>query len=178
MNMDMDGDGSEDIAVINCNNENHAAYVSLVTDRGNGTECTSTVDLSESTADLPSVIGGYIGNNTPALFIDGLTVSGNLSTEIIYCVNGELRNPANLSGSDIPVMTTRSQGLYCCDIDGDGIVEIPQREAFPGYRDLSDAQYITNWNVFENYTVVKNTLPLPRLTRAMPLCFPFGGRGL
>ena len=58
MNMDMDGDGSEDIAVINCNNENHAAYVSLVTDRGNGTECTSTVDLSESTADLPSVIGG------------------------------------------------------------------------------------------------------------------------
>lgn len=178
MNMDMDGDGSEDIAVINCNNENHAAYVSLVTDRGKGTECTSTVDLSESTADLPSVIGGYIGNNTPALFIDGLTVSGNLSTEIIYCINGELRNPANLSDSDIPVMTTRSQGLYCCDIDGDGIVEIPQREAFPGYRDLSDAQYITNWNVFENYTVVKKYASLTEADKGYAFMLPVRWEGL
>lgn len=155
MNLDLDGDGGQDIAVINCNNENHSAYLSLVTDRGKGAECTSSVALSPNTADLSAVIGGYIGNKTPAIFIDGLMTGGNLSTEIIYCVNGQLRNPANLSGSDIPAMTARPQGLYSCDIDGDGIIEIPQKEPFPGYSDSGSAQYITNWNVFENYTVIR-----------------------
>lgn len=155
LTLDLDRDGGEDIAVINCNNENHGAYVSLVTDIGNGAECTSTVELSTNTADIPSVISGYIGKDTPALFVDGLMGSGNMSTEIIYCVNGQLRNPATLSGSDIQSLTSRSAGLYCRDIDGDGIVEIPSREPFPGYRDVSEIQYITNWNVFENYTVVK-----------------------
>ncbi len=153
--MDLDGDGGQDIAVINCNNENHSAYLSLVTDRGNGAQCTSTVDLSPNTADLSGIIGGYIGNSTPAVFIDGLMGSGYLSTEIIYCVNGQLRNPANLPGSDISALTARNQGLYSCDIDGDGIIEIPRRELFPGYGDSGNAQYITSWNSFENYTIVK-----------------------
>ena len=34
-------------------------------------------------------------------------------------------------------------------------MEIPEREAFPGYRDRQDTQYITDWNVYENYSVVK-----------------------
>ncbi len=153
--VDLDRDGGEDIAVINCNNENHSAYISLVTDRGNGAECASSVDLNANTADIPSVFSGYIGEGTPALFVDGLMGSGNLSTEIIYCVNGELRNPANLAGSELASLTSRSAGLYCRDIDGDGIVEIPAREAFPGYRDNGEMNYITNWNIFENYTVSK-----------------------
>lgn len=155
LTLDLDRDGGMDIAVVNCNNENHTASISLVTDRGSGAECVSSTPLSPTTVDLPSVIGGYIGNGTPAVFADGLQGNGNLSTEIIYCINGELRNPAMIDGSELSSRTVRSQGLYCRDIDGDGIVEIPEREAFPGYRDGQDAQYITDWNVFENYSVVK-----------------------
>ena len=155
LRLDLDRDGGEDIAVINCNNENHSAYVSLVTDRGEGAISSARVNLSESTADLPRVLGGYIGTDTPAIFIDGLLGSGSLATEIVYCIGGQLRNPAALDGSEITQLTTRSQRIYCRDADGDGIIEIPSREPFPGYRDSTEAQYITNWNVFENYTVVK-----------------------
>lgn len=155
LTLDLDRDGGMDIAVVNCNNENHTASISLVTDRGSGAECVSSTPLSPTTVDLPSVIGGYIGNGTPAVFADGLQGNGNLSTEIIYCINGELRNPAMIDGSELSSRTVRSQGLYCRDIDGDGIIEIPEREAFPGYRDGQDAQYLTDWNVFENYSVVK-----------------------
>lgn len=155
LTLDLDRDGGMDIAVVNCNNENHTASLSLVTDRGKGAECVSRTPLSPTTVDLPSVIGGYIGNGTPAVFADGLQGNGNLSTEIIYCINGELRNPAMIDGSELSSRTVRSQGLYCRDIDGDGIVEIPEREAFPGYRDGQDAQYMVDWNVFENYSVVK-----------------------
>ncbi|MBQ5332016.1 MAG: hypothetical protein J6K92_01955 [Oscillospiraceae bacterium] len=155
LTLDLDNNGGQDIVMVNCNNENHFASLSLVTDRGEGAECVSTVDMDPATVDIPSVIGGYIGNGTPAVFADGLLGSGNLSTEIIYCVNGELRNPARIDGSELPVRTVRPTGLYSRDIDGDGIIEIPEREAFPGYKDRQDAQYITNWNVFENYSMVK-----------------------
>ena len=155
LTLDMDSSGGADIVMVNCNNDNHLASLSLVTDRGNGAECLSTVDMNPATVDIPSVISGYIGNGTPAVFADGLLGSGSLSTEIIYCINGELRNPARIDGSELSVRTVRPQGLYCRDIDGDGIVEIPEREAFPGYKDRQDAQYITNWNVFENYSVVR-----------------------
>ena len=178
LTLDLDKDGGDDIAVVNCNNENHTASLSLVTDRGEGAECVSTVDMSPTTVDLPSVISGYIGNDTPAVFADGLLGSGNLSTEIIYCVNGELRNPAMIDGSELPTRTVRPQGLYCKDIDGDGIVEIPEREAFPGYRDRQDAQYITDWNVFENYTVVKKYSSLTDAYQGYAFVLPVRWQGL
>lgn len=178
LSLDLDRDGGSDIAVINCNNENHSAYVSLVTDRGEGAYCASTVSLSENTVDLPHVIGGFIGEQTPAIFVDGLMSGGSLSTEIIYCVNSRLRNPANLPGSEIPSRTTRSQGLYCRDIDGDGIVEIPEREAFPGYRENTDMQYITNWNVFENYSIVKKYSSLTESDKGYAFMLPVRWEGL
>lgn len=178
LGMDMDGDSFQDIAVIGCNNDNHSAYASLITDRGEGAQSVSRVQLSESTVDLPSVIGGCIGNNTPAVFVDGLLGSGNISTEILYCVNGELRNPANLAGSDISALTSRQQGLYCKDIDGDGIVEIPSRELFPGYRDSTEPQYITNWNVFENYTVTRKYTSLTEHIKGYSFVLPVRWEGL
>lgn len=178
LTLDLDKDGGEDIAVVNCNNENHTASLSLITDRGEGAECVSTTAMSPTTMDIQSVISGYIGNDTPAVFADGLLGSGNLSTEIIYCVNGELRNPAMIDGSELPARTARPQGLYCKDIDGDGIVEIPEREAFPGYKDRQDAQYITNWNVFENYSVVRKLSSLTEPYQGYAFMLPVRWQGL
>ncbi|MCM1578099.1 MAG: hypothetical protein NC078_04790 [Ruminococcus sp.] len=172
LRLDLDRDGGEDIAVVNCNNENHSAYLSLVTDKGAGAVSSTRVALSESTADLPNVLGGYIGTDTPAIFIDGLLGSGSLATEIVYCIEGQLRNPAVLDGSDITRLTTRSRSIYCRDADGDGIIEIPSREPFPGYRDTAEALYITNWNVFENYTVVKKFSSLTDLSSGYVFMIP------
>ena len=57
-------------------------------------------------------------------------------------------------------------------------MEIPQREAFPGYRDPSDAQYITNWNVFENYTVVKKYASLTEADKGYAFMLPVRWEGL
>lgn len=178
MSIDLDRDGGEDIALINANTDEHQAYISLVTDRGNGVDSVSSVMLNEHFADIPSVIGGRIANDTPALFIDGVMGSGNLSTEIIYCVNGELRNPAGLDNSKISSLTARSSGLYCRDVDGDGIVEIPSREPFPGYREANDMQYLTNWNVFENYTIVKKYSSLTEAAKGYSFMLPVRWEGL
>lgn len=171
---DLDKDGGEDIAVINCNNENHGASAALVTCREDKAEAVSRVDLSAFAVDISSVVSGNIGSSTPALFIDSLSGNGTISTEVVYCVNGELRNPAVLENSELIAATSRANRLFCADIDGDGIVEIPSREPFPGYRDAVEMRYITVWNRFENYSVVRkyNSLTVP----SKGYCFMLPGR--
>lgn len=178
LSLDLDRDGGRDIAVINVNNENHPASLSLVTDKGKGAEKTSSVNLNETAVDLPYAAAGFIGEGVPAVFVECLTQGGMLTTEIIYCVDGELRNPASIENSELPGRTQRVQGLYCRDIDGDGITEIPESEPFPGYREGSNAQYITNWNVFENYSVMKKYSSLTDTSLGYAFMLPVRWEGL
>ncbi len=148
---DLNLDGGEDIVLINGNTEDHPAYASLVTDSGDGVRCASQVLMRTSTAELVSSVHGGIGGGAAAVYADSSSGSGTISTEILYCIDGELRDPAALDNSEIPNITAR-RWLYSRDIDGDGIVEIPTIGQFPGYRD-NEQIYITKWNVFENYTL-------------------------
>ncbi len=147
---DMNMDGSEDIILMTANTEEHPAYALLVTDLadGLGVRCISGVMMRTNTTELLSTVTGGIAGGHNAVFADSSSVGG-ISTEIIYCVEGTLRNPAALEDSQLPALTLRRSG-YCSDIDGDGITEIPTTEPFPGYRD-TDAQNITIWNEFSNY---------------------------
>ncbi|MBQ7990105.1 MAG: hypothetical protein IJ251_03515 [Oscillospiraceae bacterium] len=149
--IDIDLDGGEDIVLVNGNTDDHPAYASLVTDSGDGVKRRSTVMMRESTAELVNTVSGGLGGGAAAVYADSASGSGTISTEILYCVDGELRDPATLDNSEIPAITSR-KWHYSQDIDGDGIVEIPTIDNFPGYRD-SDRIYLTNWNVFENYTL-------------------------
>ena len=151
--IDLDLDGGDDIVLINANTEDHPAYASLVTDGGEGVRRRSVVMMRESTAELVNTVSGGLGGGAAAVYADSSSGSGTISTEILYCVEGELRDPAALDGSDIPAIIAR-RWLYSQDIDGDGIVEIPTIDRFPGYRDTEQI-YIANWNIFENYTLSK-----------------------
>ena len=150
--VDINLDGGDDIVLLNSNTDEHPAYASLVTDTGEGVECVSAVRMRSTTAELVNSVSGGLGGGAAAVFADSASASGNISTEIIYCVEGELRDPAAMEDSEIPMLTSR-RGLFSTDIDGDGIVEIPTVAPFPGYRDI-ESQYLTKWNVYENYTLV------------------------
>ena len=151
--VDINIDGGEDIVLLNKNTESHPAYAALITDTGKGVERTSTVNMRTGTTDLVRAISGGVAGGAAAVFADSSTGSGNITTEVIYCVGGELRDPAAAADSEIPALTVR-RNLYCCDIDGDGIIEIPTTEPFPGYRE-SDNTFITYWNEFENYSLTR-----------------------
>ena len=178
---DMNRDGSSDMLVINCNNENHQAYAELLSDVDGVVSCIADVKLSPDTVDLPNVVSGCIGNiedGIQAVFIDGLLSSGYLSTEVLYWVDGVLRNPANIDGSELTALTTRASGLYSMDIDGDGIVEIPTTEPFPGYESSASAENMTLWNVFENYDVEGKYLSLTSASDGYCFILPVRWEGL
>lgn len=155
--LDMDRDGLDNLVLIRPGNQLKKASMSLVSrsvEDGSVAE-TGSIALDESAVDFVNVISGYVGTETPAIFIDGLS-GGQLTTEIIYSMNGSLRNPLYLGESGLIENTRRQAGYLSTDIDLDGIVEIPTRSPFPGYAsDSRDSLYSTDWNVFQNYSIDK-----------------------
>ncbi len=153
--MDMDGDGYDEIVSINKNTPGSQGRVNLIDYTADGTlQQTSTVFLDPLTKDYKSITAGYIGTSTPALFIDGIRANG-MATEIIYTVKDVLRNPI-YTDFIIPIQdVTRPSEYPSIDINYDGVIEIPTLEAFPGYSNSDEKVYITNWNIFENYNIVK-----------------------
>ena len=131
---DLERDGKNELILIRPGNQMKKASASLVsTDSESGEVLeTSSVALDESATEFVSVASGYVGKETPAVFIDGLS-GGQLTTEIIYSVDGQLRNPLYLGESGLIEKTRRPAGYTCTDIDLDGVIEIPTLSLFPGY---------------------------------------------
>ena len=59
------------------------------------------------------------------LYIEGVKMSGNAVTELIYYDDTGLHAPFYNPATNETVVTTRSGSLVAQDIDGDGMVEIP-----------------------------------------------------
>lgn len=155
---DLERDGNNELIIIHPGNQLRKASLSSVsTDKESGgiTE-TGSVALDESASEFVSVAAGYVGKETPAIFIDGLS-GGQLTTEIIYSVDGQLRNPLYLGESGLIEKTRRPAGYSCTDIDLDGVIEIPTLTLFPGYSEDSSGTklYSADWNVFDNYSITK-----------------------
>lgn len=155
---DLERNGKNELIIIHPGNQLRKASLSSVStdpESGGITE-TGSVALDESASEFVSVAAGYVGKETPAIFIDGLS-GGQLTTEIIYSVDGQLRNPLYLGESGLIEKTRRPAGYSCTDIDLDGVIEIPTLTLFPGYSEDSSGTklYSADWNVFDNYSITK-----------------------
>lgn len=174
--LDMDRDGKDNLVMIRPSGQLRKASMSLVSrDPEDGTVSeTGSIALDNSASEFVNIISGYVGTETPAVFIDGLN-DGQLTTEIIYTVNGNLRNPLYLGESAMIENTRRRNRYLCTDIDLDNIVEIPTLSPFPGYAGNSrDSLYSTDWNVYDNYSIVKKYSSYYDLSEGY--CFILPGR--
>ena len=171
---DLNRDNSGELILIRTENQLRSASLSLIArDPESGiVEERGNVPLDSGASDFVNIASGYIGTNTPAIFIDGLS-DRQLTTEIIYSVNDTLRNPLYLGQSALIENTRRSAGYLCTDIDLDGIIEIPTLSLFPGHsQDSSDRLYSTNWNIMENYSIVKKYSSFYNISEGYCFIFP------
>lgn len=155
--MDLDGDGRSEIEIITAPTENKRAKVKMITaDEENMLFVRDEIYLDDGATEITSIVRGYAASGRPALFIDSVRGNSGLSTEIVYCIGGSLRNPVALSEDSIKA-TLHPKGYSPADADGDGITEIPTISPFPGYESVSSGSEVLNlttWNIFENYTIV------------------------
>ncbi len=154
---DIDRSGSAELVLVRTETPIRKASLSLIArDGADGSVSeTGNIALDKNAAEFVNIASGYVGTDTPAIFIDGLS-DRQLTTEIIYSVNDTLRNPLYLGESSIIENTRRPAGYLCTDIDLDGVIEIPTRSLFPGYSEGSDDKvYSTDWNILDNYSIAK-----------------------
>lgn len=102
-----------------------------------------------------SIVKGNLAGGSNALFIDVANGDGTLCTQVLYVVDGVLKNPIymlqNNSSAETLSKTIRPIKYTSFDIDSDGEVEIPTLSVFPGYEtaEKNEQKYITDWNVFD-----------------------------
>lgn len=101
--------------------------------------------LSGSFTEFDSLNYGQIDEERTGLYIDAVTGTGLIQTDIIYMDDNGLKKI--FSAPEESMATVRPAGCTSFDIDGDGILEIPIQTIAAGYEEVSESEQMkfTEW---------------------------------
>ena len=104
-----------------------------------------TRELSGNFSEFDSLAYGEINNGVTGLYIDAVSGTGMIQTDIIYMDESGLNKV--FSSPEESLATIRPSGCSSYDVDGDGILEIPVQTISKGYENTSESEQmkITNW---------------------------------
>lgn len=101
--------------------------------------------LSGSFTEFDSLNYGQIDEERTGLYIDAVTGTGLIQTDIIYMDDKGLKKI--FSAPEESMATVRPAGCTSFDIDNDGILEIPVQTIAAGYEEVSESEQMkfTEW---------------------------------
>lgn len=137
----LDGTAKRELVVLRADDEG-GGVADYYTWRKDTLERSSAARLSMTMAELNSsgsVTAGSLSDGQAALFVTGVSDSGEAITDILTPRNGELTNVALSDITGVSTEVYRFLSLYPMDINGDGITEVPAPQGVPG-RSGSTAQ--------------------------------------
>lgn len=141
---DLDGDDSQELLVLGKTTDSAASSAAMYRLKNGIVSDNGKLDLRVGFTDFSQVLYGTLPDGTTGIYIDGASGPSSLQTEIL-CVR-ESSLAYALSDADSVSQTTRSVGYLSMDLNGDGKVEIPVQEPFPGYSsDSSEQVRLTRW---------------------------------
>jgi len=154
--VDIDGDSINELMLITGGSQDRQPESRIIKKIDGALSLISETEMDPSGIVYSSITKGYVTKDIPAVFVDTDKGDGTLQTQIIYAVDGQMRNPIAKT-PELMAKTTRPSGYFSMDIDNDGVVEIPTLSPFPGYETVDPTQkiYITDWMAFEQYALVK-----------------------
>ena len=155
---DMNDDGTDELITVTYDKASQTSTAMMFTDGENGFEKLSQTNLYGGTAEYLKVTEGKLDEGIPALFLDYSKGSGQSGTDVIYCNYNNLFCPETAGSSASSPNISRLKNdflseIYCCDIDGDGFVEIPSTKPLPGYETLNKTEQLC---AVEWYTIAYN----------------------
>ncbi len=159
---DIDGDGTEEMLYISSDapkqsdvifpEEASKVTAKLLKYQDGEMQIVSSVDVAPGTAGYVQFGKSMLPDESPALYLDGYT-GKYYNTQILMFRDGVLQNPIGTT-PELLEQTARERITRSADVDGDGVLEIPTVERFPGYEEYesADALYLTNWSVYNGQT--------------------------
>lgn len=150
---DLDSDGAQDIFLITGGQENRrTASIYTYHEGEESLSLMSESPLSSSAKIISRVDSGYIADKQPAVFVEE-TVSGGSGQQtdiFVYQAEEGLRNLALSTESGTGRGTYRVVPADACDINGDGLTEIPRAVHMVGSMAKdTDAVYMLDWYLYD-----------------------------
>lgn len=145
---DVDEDGLSDLLLCT-NNRAKAAVISLVKYRSGRIVRTSEVRMPSMMTGYAQVTGGKLTEGFPAVFAD-VYLGEDKVTTILAAVDPQKSIIERIYGDELGIYTSFDRPtptLYCKDVNGDGLVDIPVMTPLPGYESQSerDTLYLTEY---------------------------------
>lgn len=142
---DLDRNGENELLIVCGQALSQSARAMTYVLSQDGSYYESRVELNEAFTDFANLLYGNTAEGIPCVWLDGITGPSTVQTQVLTLENGVLT--LLYSDKDSGIRTVRQSGYLTCDLDGDGVAEIPVNTLFPGYTDATESEQIpmTSW---------------------------------
>lgn len=142
---DLDNDSQNEFLLLKGSANNDPAAADAYKLDNNGKYHQHRIELSGGFTEFDSVRYGALKNGNTGLYIDAVSGTGFIQTDIIYMDEKGLHKI--FSTPEESNATLRPAGCNSYDVDGDGQLEIPVQTISLGYEEASESEQInlTNW---------------------------------
>lgn len=130
INTDIDSDGREEIIVVRHNGSDFTGSVVMYSLNGDGETENFEARLSNGVEDIAKITTGLLSSGESALFIESVYGGTGVITDVFIVKDGRIEN-ISADSSGVSADTVRYYTVYCRDINGDGVMEIPISRALP-----------------------------------------------
>lgn len=142
---DLDHDGDNEFLLLKGSANSDPAAAKAYKLDSMGKYHKSHIELSGGFTEFDSVSYGELNSGNKGLYIDAVSGTGVIQTDIIYMDEKGLHKV--FSSPEESNATLRPSGCSSYDVDGDGQLEIPVQTISLGYENVSEGEQInlTNW---------------------------------
>lgn len=143
---DLDLNGMSDIVILSYDAEERNGVVERYCWRNGQLERDPEVLMSNSVDAVKRIITGYLQPGVPAVFVAGVYQDTSILTDIFAVQNDTMINVTAQTEDNVPAPTVRNYFVYATDIDGDGLMELPDPQKLPYFgADGESENYIIHW---------------------------------
>ena len=143
---DLNQDGMSDIVVLRYDSEEQNGVVERYCTRGGVLERDPEVLMSNSVDAVKRIITGFVQPGVPAIFVASVYQDTSILTDIFAVQNDVLINVTAQTEENVPAPTVRNYFVYATDIDGDGVMELPNPQQLPYFGvEGESGNYIIHW---------------------------------
>lgn len=123
---DLDSNGCADLITLRTDGDGNNGIVERYAWQDGALERGREADLSASASAVRRIITGQMCQGVPAVFVASEYGEGTIVTDIFGLREGIFCNLTRDDETDTEVKTLRDYYVYSCDIDEDGLIELPR----------------------------------------------------
>lgn len=137
---DLDGDGKRELLAFHADGDAQNGVAEYYRWEGGEIVRARETNLSAPVEAIKRIITGKMCEDVPAVFVGSTYGEDMIVTDIFALRDGKLVNMTLSEDAGMSVATVREYYVYSCDIDDDGLIELPRLQALETIEGDADSE--------------------------------------